>query len=206
MKSEEEQQVKLKYSLVAISGVPGTGKTTIAKIVKEKLKSKGIEFNLINVNELAKKEKLIIGFDEKRNCDIIDISAFKNLDLNSFKPCIFEGHISHFLNVDVIFVLRCDPIILKKRLKQRGWDKYKILENLESEIIDVISNEALEIHSVDNIYEIRTDKFKKDEIGEAIVEFILEGEVNKTIVSKPKSFLWSKYIDFLSKGTLEKFL
>jgi len=196
-----------RFSSVAISGVPGTGKTTIAKIVKEKLRLKGYEFNLIPVNDLAKKENLIIGFDEKRNCDIVDVESLRNIDLDALKPCILEGHLSHFLNADIIFVLRCDPIILKERLKKKGWrKKEKILENLEAEITDIVSNEAVAIHSIKNVFEVRTDEFEISEVGEALVKLIAEGKVESKVISKPKSFLWAKYLDLLSKGELEKIL
>ena len=194
-----------RFYSVAISGTPGTGKTTIAKVVKEKLKLKGHDFNLISVNDLAKRENLILGFDEKRKCEIVDVESLMKINIGSFKPCILEGHLSHFLKADVVFVLRCDPAVLKERLKKKGWSKEKILENLEAEITDVILNEAIEIHRK-NVFEVRTDKFEAEAIGEALAKMIAEGKAEKEIISKPKSFLWSKYLDLLSRGELENIL
>ncbi len=59
----EEKKIKT----IIITGTPGTGKTTLAKKLEKKLKTKSY-----NVKEEAEKQKLIEGYDKKRQSKIID--------------------------------------------------------------------------------------------------------------------------------------
>jgi adenylate kinase len=122
---------------VAITGTPGTGKSKVSKEL-----SKLTGFKLVDVNEFSKKEKLILYRDKERETDVVDTKALKTKTKKISDDLIFEGHLSHFIEVDVIFVLRCRPDILKKRLEKKKWKKKKIQENLEAEILGVIACEA----------------------------------------------------------------
>ena len=59
---------KNRFKTVIITGTPGTGKTMIAKKL-----SKIVKFNVINVNDSIKKNKLSEGYDKKRKCIIVDV-------------------------------------------------------------------------------------------------------------------------------------
>ncbi|MFH0836997.1 MAG: hypothetical protein V1870_02620, partial [Candidatus Aenigmatarchaeota archaeon] len=37
--------------------------------------------------------------------------------------------------------MRCDPFVLKKRLKKRGWSAKKINDNILTEVLDIIPAE-----------------------------------------------------------------
>ncbi|NOX71821.1 MAG: AAA family ATPase, partial [Candidatus Micrarchaeota archaeon] len=54
--------------IIAISGTPGTGKTTIAKKL-----AKELGFEYVSLNELAEELNLYEDFDEKRNTKIVNI-------------------------------------------------------------------------------------------------------------------------------------
>ena len=45
-----------------------------------------------------------------------------------------DGHLSHFLDVDAIVVLRCSPSVLSQRLTQRGYGEAKVCANVEWEM------------------------------------------------------------------------
>jgi adenylate kinase len=141
--------------IIALTGTPGTGKTSIASIIA---KQSGIE--TVHVHTYAKEHNLICGFDKDRKSDIIDIGRLDRLLMESMNPLetiILDGHISHLLrSVSKIIVLRCHPDILKKRLEKRGWDKKKIMENIQAEILDVILCEAIENKSIEEVYEMDT--------------------------------------------------
>jgi adenylate kinase len=47
--------------------------------------------------------------------------------------------------VDVAWVLRCDPDVLRGRLQRRGYSTGKVVENLEAEALDIILQEALDM-------------------------------------------------------------
>jgi len=156
--------------IISITGTPGTGKTSISKLLKER------GFEVINFNKVAIENNFLIGKDKKRDTFIVDIKKFNKYIKENYsqKKIIFiEGHLSHLLkSVDKVIVLRCHPDELKKNLSNRGWNKNKIKENLEAEILDVILCEALDLHTPRNIFEIdATGKSIKD-VFTSIIEII----------------------------------
>ncbi len=55
-----------------------------------------------------------------------------------------EGHLSHFMDCGRIIVLRCSPEVLAERLRARGYGESKVLENVRSEVLDVILCESMD--------------------------------------------------------------
>jgi adenylate kinase len=136
---------------VAITGTPGCGKTTVAKILAKK-----IHFRHLNINRLIKSKKLYSGFDKKRKAYIADVSKIKRFLKTVEGNVILDSHLSHMLNPDVVFVLRCRPDVLVKRMKKRKWCQRKINENMEAEMIGLILWEAKK--SCKKVFEIDTTK------------------------------------------------
>ncbi len=54
--------------ILFITGTPGTGKTTISKLLKEQF-----SFNIVDINRLVDDEKLYTGIDEEKGYKIVDI-------------------------------------------------------------------------------------------------------------------------------------
>lgn len=132
---------------ILITGVPGTGKTTLSQKIVKRLNSKGQNYKLIRINDIAKRFKLD---DGPWGSVIVDIEKTEdeiNKMLENMDNVIIEGHLGcdMKLNVDMVIVLRCDPYVLKERLKQRGYPREKIEENFDAEMIDYVL-----IHSEDN--------------------------------------------------------
>lgn len=155
---------------VAISGTPGTGKTTLSILLREK------GYSIIDLNKLAVDKGFITGIDKKRNSKIMDLNGLNRYieDYYRSKDIIFiEGHASHLLNnIDYTIILRCHPKPLKNRLKKKGWSSEKIKENVEAEILDIILCEAVDIYSEDKIFEIDTSKSSSQSILFSIIEII----------------------------------
>ena len=136
---------------IVVSGVPGTGKTTLSKKL-----SKRLNFYYLDVHKIIFKYKLSEGYDRKRKTKIIDtdklnkklILEIKNLRKNKkHKGIIIDSHLSHYLPrryVDSCVVTKCDIKELSKRLKKKKFHQSKIKENIEAEIFDVCLNEAKE--------------------------------------------------------------
>jgi adenylate kinase len=156
--------------LVALSGTPGTGKSSATLLLQQK------GYHIVSLNKLAFNKRFIVGVDKKRNSKIIDIIRLNSYLDKHYKTediVIIEGHLAHLLrSVDKVILLRCHPKQLKMRLKEKGWDQNKIKENVEAETIDVILCEAVEIHQVENIFEIDTTHTKKEDVTSAIIEII----------------------------------
>uniref|UniRef100_A0A7J2TIT8 Putative adenylate kinase n=1 Tax=Archaeoglobus fulgidus TaxID=2234 RepID=A0A7J2TIT8_ARCFL len=148
--------------MIALTGTPGTGKTSVA----EELKKRG--YKVISVREFAEIHRCA---KKAGNEIIIDI---ERLSKHRFDG-IIEGHLSHLLKPEMAIVLRCNPLVLKKRLLERGWDYEKVMENVEAELIDLILVEAIE--NCEKVFEIDTTKMTISEVADA-VEKILRGEGN----------------------------
>ena len=151
---------------VCISGTPCTGKTIISKKLSERLKWK-----LISVNDLAKELNAYLGEDKKRNAKILDMEKVEEYLEKVEDDVIIEGHATHEIPCDVVIVLRCNPDILEKRLKEKYPDKLdKIKENVDAEILGVITSES--ILCKEKVYEVDTSEKSVKENVDDIVEII----------------------------------
>jgi len=126
---------------VAITGTPGTGKTSLA----ENLHSSG--YSTVSVKELALELDCSMA-DADGDEMVIDVSSLA-AKLHGHlagmgDPLFIEGHLSHFLPVDAVIVLRTSPLVLKERLAERGYGEEKLRENLEAEGVGVCLSEAVE--------------------------------------------------------------
>lgn len=158
--------------MIALSGTPGCGKTTASKILEDR------GYCVKSVKSLSEEYDCILDYDEDMNSTEIDIEK-----LNEFVPgeikeknCLIEGHLSHFLSVDKVIILRCDPVVLNKRLENKGWKIKKIKENVKAEIMDVIKVEAYE--EGHEVFEIDTTHKNPEDIADGI-ERIIKGETSE---------------------------
>lgn len=147
---------------VALTGTPGTGKSTIAELVDA-------GFKVVHVNDLIK-DGYNLGMDEERNCLIADLPKLSKYVKALKGDVILEGHTAHLLPVDTIIVLRASPASLRERLATRGWSEAKLKENIEAEALDVILVEAMETNK--KVYEIDTTYMTPMQARDAVLEAI----------------------------------
>jgi len=122
---------------VALTGTPGVGKTTLAALAAAD------GWTVVDVKAWAKQEGCVVDYDEADEAAVIDIKRLAKRMPKAGRR-LFEGHLSHLLPVDVAWVVRCDPDVLRGRLKARGYSPAKVAENLEAEALDIILQEALD--------------------------------------------------------------
>lgn len=163
--------------IILITGTPGTGKTTVSSIVKERL-----DANLISINKLVLENHLYTGVHPQKKYKIVNMEAlFNELDLVNEKidkgHVIIEGHLSHFYGKsDIVIVLRADPRVLSQRMKSKGWNDSKIDENLEAEALGICSYEAHQIHGR-KVNEIDTSDISPQQVSDLIMD-VLNGDKN----------------------------
>ncbi len=159
---------------VLITGTPGTGKTTVSRIVAEKL-----ETSLLAVNDLIDEKHIYNGIDAEKGYKVVDLDTLSNeikvIVENSDKDhIIIEGHLAHEFSsdvVDMVIVLRARPDILRQRLNKRDWSDSKVYENLEAEALDICTFEAVEIHGK-KVNELDTSDIDVEEVADIVIEII----------------------------------
>ncbi len=158
--------------MIILTGTPGCGKTTVSKRLKSRL-----DAHLISINSLLEEHDLSLGIDEDRGYNIVDTDAMipivdKIREDYKDKTIIFEGHLAHdYPYADKSIVLRCNPDILKERLKSRKWKDSKVKENISAEILGVCTSESYDTYG-DNTQEIDTTNLSVDEVVDIIVDIV----------------------------------
>jgi adenylate kinase len=128
-------------TVICITGTPGTGKTEVAKALAQRL-----GWMLVSLNDLAESKDLYAGYDEERECRIVDEDKVnKELDrIGEMHNLIAESHYAHEMKCDWVVILRTSPAELRERLKKKGWKPKKVEENVLAELMEVCKSEALE--------------------------------------------------------------
>jgi len=151
---------------VAVTGTPGTGKTTATALLES-------ELPVHHLNEVIREAGLYDSEDPERGSLVAEIDALREWTADG--EGVFESHLAHHLDVDRVVVLRCRPEVLERRLRERGESEAKAVENAEAEALDVILAEAVERHGRESVYEIETTDLALAETAEAI-DAVLRGE------------------------------
>ena len=117
--------------LIIISGIPGTGKSSLAKFISRKT-----NFKILDFKKILKENKLNETYDTKRNCYFIDIKKLNKVLIkiikNSKNNLIIDSHLGHFLPrkyVNLCIITKCELKELKRRLIKRKYSNLKIKEN-----------------------------------------------------------------------------
>lgn len=120
---------------IALTGTPGVGKSTVAGLLEEAGET------VVDLTAWAKEHDAVADTDSDGTV-VIDTGR---IDLDAFpEDCIIDSHMAHALAVDMVWLIRCDPRVLRGRLESRGYSESKVQENLEAEAMDLILQEALD--------------------------------------------------------------
>ncbi|USZ68300.1 AAA family ATPase [Halorussus salilacus] len=166
---------------VAVTGTPGTGKTTaVEALVGDERLDRDLE--VVHLNDLIREEGLWNERDEERDSLVADLDAVgerladrAGSEAPGEADLLVESHLAHHLDADRVVVLRCHPEELERRLLERGEPEAKASENAESEALDVILSEAVSEHGVENVYEVDTTDRTPEEVADDIAA-VLAGE------------------------------
>ena len=163
-------------TVILITGTPCVGKTTVARLLTAKL-----EALYINLTELATRENLILGKDERRNSVIINENRMRKrisqiIEKSDKNRIVVDGH--YAVNVvpnklvTHVFVLRRDPVELRKLMEQCGFSEQKLTENLAAEILDVCLVDALNLRGQGRICELNATGKEAEKTVKEILDAI----------------------------------
>lgn len=170
--------------IIAVTGTPGVGKTTIARLLSERL---GYEY--VDLKDLAVSSGLGEPQGDETAIDVERLPEVARTKLEG-KNAVVDGHLSHFIPADVVIVLRADPRILARRLENRGYSRAKIADNVEAELIDLILVEALERST--SVIEVDTTGKTPEEVVDEILSLLRSGVKKRVGVVD-----WTPYYDEL---------
>ncbi|HXQ78607.1 MAG: AAA family ATPase [Thermoplasmata archaeon] len=119
---------------VALTGVPGTGKSSVAARLSSMLRS-------IEVSELAVRWGLAL---RRQGSLTVDLAGMRRrYRRNPPAVDLVVGHLAHLLPVRDVLVLRCHPEVLAGRLRRAGRGSAKDRrENYLAEALDLVLVEA----------------------------------------------------------------
>jgi adenylate kinase len=154
---------------VALTGTPGTGKTTA---------SERLPHSTIHLNDVVREHDLWTEEDTDRDSLVVDVDALAEWvddHVESERVVVLESHLAHLLDADRVVVLRCRPDVLESRLRERGESARKAAENAESEALDVVLSESVQEHGPERVYEIDTTERTPEAVASEI-EAVVEGD------------------------------
>ena len=137
---------------IAITGSPGCGKSTLSELLCT-------DYLVEEVVDMAKKYQCISLSKNNDSPSIVDVEEL-SLHLSGewedppLKSTLITGHLSHLLPVDAIIILRCNPVVLESRLKNRNWNNEKVICNVEWEMMGGPWQELVELDQIPNCLEL----------------------------------------------------
>jgi adenylate kinase len=180
----------LKRLRFVITGTPGVGKHTSARIIADKVNAEIIDINHVAIDNNAISEKTDLGLD----VDVKRLAKLLEKMLNTKRnDLMIVGHLAPYVlkpeGIDMVAVLRRSPYELEKTLEERGYSADKARENVASEILGTALYDSLKTFSRSKVAEIDTTGKRPNETAE---------EILAALQKKPRSKPTSLGIDWLS--------
>jgi len=152
--------------IVGVTGSPGTGKKSISPLVAAALGLK-----CLAINDLARKCGAL-----GRGGSEVDVELLRDrIGREVTGPALLFGHLIPYVldprSARKVVILRCDPGVLKTRLARRGYSARKLRENVEAELIGVVSADAYSAFGP-NCFEFDTTRTTPGGAAERVVRLL----------------------------------
>jgi adenylate kinase len=186
---------------LVITGNPGVGKHTSAKIIVEMINAEIIDINQVAIdnNATGKRTDLGLDVDVKRLVRLLEkLLKTKKRDL------VIVGHLAPYVlkpaGISLVAVLRRSPYELEKTLKKRGYSVDKVRENVASEILGTSLYDSLKTFGKRKVAEFDTTGKSPEETADEIWTTL-----QKNTKSKPKLLGIDWLILVSEKGDMRRF-
>ena len=158
---------------VVITGNPGVGKHTVTKGVAQEL---GLP--ILDINEMAMNANL---FESKEETKDVDTEKLSELVRQEYlcKKSVIVGHLAPYVcqkeDIKTAVILRRDPYELLPVYKEREYSDEKTRDNVASEILGVIANDA-KIRFEEKAFEINVSKKSIQRVVRDVVTLVSDND------------------------------
>lgn len=166
--------------VIYLLGVPGTGKSSVGRELIGIL-----EGECVDVSELVLGRGFYTTFDRQRATHVADVRRVREfLAQRAISP---KGYLVVSSNFAVlvpgasdffVFLLRCSPLVLMNRLRERGYDDKKISDNLIAELIGLSLDDACATFGSRKVVEIDVTNLSLSLTASCIIEKLQQGAIN----------------------------
>jgi adenylate kinase len=187
-----------KGTAILITGTPGTGKTTVSRLLATELRA-----CYVNPKNLLRRKSIDYAYDEKRRTRTVSLARLRKAlyerTSRADHGLVIDSHIAPEIGVVPklvrAIVLRCDPVVLQRRIERKRWSKSKISENLQAEILDICLWDAVQNYGWEKIVEIDTTEKTPSQVLQLIMR-----EIQKKRIQRQPRVNW--LLSLKRKGTL----
>ncbi|KAK8041199.1 POS9-activating factor FAP7 [Apiospora phragmitis] len=142
---------------IIVTGTPGVGKTTHCEMLAERT---GLRH--VSINQIVKDKECHEGWDDEFGCWIVDEDKLLDAMEDEAKVggSIIDWHACDLFPeswIDLVVVLRVDSTTLYDRLAARKYPEAKLQENLDSEIMEVLLQEARDSYAEQMVVELQSN-------------------------------------------------
>jgi adenylate kinase len=188
---------------IIVTGTPGTGKTTFAKKL-----AKEIGADYVPLTKFVSERKLYTGFDRERESRVVNLArvhaSLNRLLLQARRPTIVDTHIPEGIVpkglVKLVFVLRCHPKLLEKRLGKKKWKQNKIRENVLAEMLDVCLINAVKWFGLSRVVQLDTSHISVNKCVATAKQTLIQPARRKVkvdwIATLDKEHSLARYLEF----------
>lgn len=144
---------------IVITGTPGVGKHTIAESLSNLLDKASI----IDINKIILSENLLTISSHESKGSEVDINRTRDyfsliLSDVKFQNSIIVGHLAPYMIdsklVDLVIILRRSPYELKKIYDARSYSPSKTKDNINAEILGIISYDSSRAFEISKLSEL----------------------------------------------------
>ena len=162
---------------IVITGNPGVGKHTITQQIADKMK-----LSVIDINKIARDSGL---FEKNKDTNDVDIDKLeKILESKISENNIIVGHLAPYVlrknQVKIMIVLRRSPYDLIPVYENRKYGNDKIKDNIGSEILGIIANDAIDKFQ-EKTFQINVSGKTVVEVFEKIMSVIVNKKENEAV-------------------------
>lgn len=180
---------------LVITGNPGVGKHTAARIIAEKTNAEIIDINRVAIDNDAITKKTELGLE----VDVKKLGRLLAKLLKAKKDQIIVGHLAPYVlrpaGISMAAVLRRSPYELERTLEKRRYSAGKIRENLASEILGVSLYDSVKTFGRRKVAEFDTTGRTPGQTA---------NEITRALRKKPKTGVdWLALVS--EKGDMQKF-